>query len=237
MEFIPAIDILDGKVVRLKQGRYDDVTVYADDPLEPARRFVDAGARRLHVVDLDGARDGSPKNTAIIERLAALALAVQVGGGIRDRQTAERLFTAGVTRVVLGTAAVRDSEFVRELASERSVVVAADARDGKIAVEGWREGTGVSLEALAADADQWGVEAVLYTSIERDGMREGPDVEGTSQLQALLTADVIASGGIGTLDHVRALRDAGVRSCVSGRALYGNAFSVEEAIQLAEARS
>ena len=234
MEFIPAIDILEGNVVRLRQGRYEEVTVYAKDPLEPARRFVDAGARRLHVVDLDGARDGSPKNTSVIERLAGLDLAVQVGGGIRDRTAAERLFSAGVARVVLGTAAVRNASFVSELAKEYPVVVAADAREGKVAVEGWQEGTGVSLQALAADADRWGVDAILYTSIERDGMREGPDVEGTRDLQALLTADVIASGGIGTLDDLRVLRAAGVRACVSGRALYSGVFSVEDAIRAAQ---
>ncbi len=237
MEFIPAIDILDGRVVRLHQGRYEEATVYAADPLEPARRFVDAGASRLHVVDLDGARDGTPKNLPALERLARLPLAVQVGGGVRTREMADRLYEAGATRVVVGTAAVRDPDWVAELAREHPVVVAADARGGDIAVEGWREGTGLSLSRLAADADGWGVEAILYTSIERDGTGVGPDVRGTAALQAKVSATVIASGGIGTVEHLTALRDAGVRACVSGRALYGEAFTVAEAIQIAKGGS
>lgn len=236
MELIPAIDILEGKVVRLHQGRYDRVTTYADDPAEPARRFQDAGAKRLHVVDLDGARDGEPGNVAAIERiLAATSLAVQVGGGVRDRAAADRWLDAGAARVVFGTAAVKSPKTVRALSRERegSVVVAIDARDGEVAVEGWLEGSGRQAPELAVEVDSWGVAAMLYTNIARDGTREGPDVEGTAALQERVRATVIASGGIGTLDHLRALVDAGVRATVVGRALYSGAFTIEEAFRVA----
>lgn len=239
MELIPAIDILDGKVVRLRRGRYDEVTIFADDPAEPARRFHEAGAARLHVVDLDGARDGRPGNVRAIERiLAAVPIEVQVGGGIRDAASAERWLAAGAQRVVLGTAAVRSPELVRALAEKHSsaVVVAVDARAGKVMIEGWTEGSGRDALDVAREADARGVIAVLYTNIERDGTREGPDVEGTIALQREVGATVIASGGIGTLDHLRALASAGVRATVCGRALYDGAFTIEDAFAAAEGR-
>ncbi len=232
MELIPAIDVLGGQVVRLHQGRYDAATVYGDDPAAWARRFHEAGATRLHVVDLDGARDGRPGNVAVIERiLAAAPLRVQVGGGIRTRESAERWFAAGVERVVLGTAAVRDPSLVRDLAAARpgGVVVAIDAQAGEVKVEGWLEGTGVQAAALAGEVDAWGVAAVLFTAIERDGTSVGPDVAATAALQRGLRATVIASGGIGALSHLAALRDAGVRASVCGRALYSGAFTLTDA--------
>lgn len=239
MELIPAIDVLDGKVVRLQRGRYDQVTVYADDPAEPARRFHAAGATRLHVVDLDGARDGSPGNVRAIERiLEAVPLEVQVGGGIRDSASAERWLSAGASRVVFGTAAVKAPEIVRGLCATRpgTVVVAVDARGGEVAVEGWVEGSGRDATELAREVDGWGVAALLYTNIERDGTRDGPDVEGTAALQRAVGATVIASGGIGTLEHLRALAAAGVRATVCGRALYAGAFTLEQAFAAAEGR-
>lgn len=239
MELIPAIDILDGKVVRLHQGRYDQVTVYSDDPASMAARFESAGARRLHVVDLDGARDGKPGNVRAIEAiLARTKLVVQVGGGIRTRESARKWLDSGASRVVLGTAAIKEPELPRSLASEipGSVVVAIDARDGEVKIEGWLEGTGTLATDLARTVDSWGVAAILFTNIERDGTREGPDVAGTAALQSLVSATVIASGGIGTLDHLRALAAAGVRSAVCGRALYSGAFTVEEAFAASEGR-
>lgn len=235
MELIPAIDLLDGQVVRLHQGRYDAPTVFAKDPIELARRFHGAGARRLHVVDLDGARDGRPHpaNVAAIERLlAAIPLAVQIGGGIRAAATARRWWDSGAARVVLGTAAVKDPSLVRELAAERGggVVVAIDARGSEVAVEGWLEGSGRSVEDVARVMDAAGVAAILHTRIERDGTRAGPDVEGTAALQHVVRAEVIASGGIGTLDHLRALARAGVRAAVCGRALLEGALDLREAI-------
>lgn len=239
MELIPAIDILGGKVVRLHQGRYDAVTVYADDAGAMAEQFEAAGARRLHVVDLDGARDGKPGNVPSIERiLARTRLAVQVGGGIRTAESAERWLDAGAARVVLGTAAIKNPELPRGLASRRpgSVIIAIDARDGEVKVEGWLEGTGTLATDLAATVDGWGVDGILYTNIERDGTREGPDVESTAALQRGVRATVIASGGIGELAHLRALHAAGVRAAVCGRALYSGAFTLAEAFAASEGR-
>ena len=236
MELIPAIDILDGKVVRLRRGDYDAVTVYADDPAEPARRFHEAGAKRIHVVDLDAARDGRPVNVRAIDRiLAAVPMKVQVGGGIRDASSAERWLAAGVERVVLGTAAITEADMVRDLAEKRpgAVVVAVDARGGQVMVKGWTEGSERQALELAREVDGWGVAAILFTNIDRDGTREGPDVEGTAALQQAVSATVIASGGIGTLDHVRALAGAGVRATVCGRALYDGELDLAEAFAVA----
>jgi phosphoribosylformimino-5-aminoimidazole carboxamide ribotide isomerase len=233
VELIPAIDLLGGKVVRLHKGDYGAVTVYSDDPAGQARRFYDAGARRLHVVDLDGAREGRPRNVEVIEAiLAAAPLRVQVGGGIRDEASAERWLSAGVERVVLGTIAVKRPEIVRRLCARHpgGVIVALDARAGEVAVEGWLEGSGRSVLDLARDVDGWGVAAILYTVIERDGTSEGPDVTATAALQAEVKATVIASGGIGGLHHLISLRVAGVRAAVCGKALYSGAFSLEAAM-------
>lgn len=238
MELIPAIDLLDGKLVRLHKGDYGAVTVYSDDPAGFARRFHEAGARRLHVVDLDGAREGTPRNVDVIAAiLAAAPLAVQVGGGIRDEHAARRWFDAGVARVVLGTAAVKQPDLVQRLCADHpdAVIVAVDARGGEVAVEGWLEGSGRGALELAREVDGWGAAAILYTVIDRDGTREGPDVAATAALQASVRATVIASGGVGNLEHIRALAAAGVRAAVCGRALYSGAFSVEEALVAAAA--
>lgn len=231
MELIPAIDLLDGKVVRLHQGRYDEVTVYEHDPSVAAKKFEDAGATRLHVVDLEGARSGRPAHVVAIQSiLRETSLEVQVGGGVRNDSVAAEWIEAGAARVVLGTIVVKAPDEARAI-SERfpgAVVVALDARDGRVAVEGWQEQSSQSVNELAAEVDRWGIGAVLYTNIQRDGTREGPDVEGTAELQSHIDTTVIASGGIGTLDHLRALAEAGVRAAVCGRALYSGAFTLSE---------
>lgn len=241
MELIPAIDLLGGKVVRLHKGDYAQVTVYSDDPAGQAKLFQDAGARRLHVVDLDGARDGKPGNRHVIEQIlkAAPGLLVQVGGGIRTREVAEAWYAAGAKRVVLGTVAIKNPQLARDLclAHPDGVVVALDAKGGIIAVEGWLEATGKPLHEVAADVDSWGVGAVLFTDIDRDGTREGPAVEATAELQRAMQATVIASGGIGELAHLAALRASGVRSSVCGRALYSGAFTLAEAFAVCEGRA
>ena len=238
MELIPAIDLLDGKVVRLHKGDYAQVTVYSDDPAGQAKRFAESGAQRLHVVDLDGARDGKPGNRAVIEAIlkAAPSLKVQVGGGIRTRETVAHWFASGATRVVLGTAAIKDPELVRSLcmANPDGVVVALDGRAGMVAVEGWLEATDKPVERVARDVDVWGAAAILFTDIDRDGTREGPAVEPTARLQEAVRATVIASGGIGALEHLVALRERGVRAAVCGRALYSGAFTLEAAFRAAE---
>lgn len=237
MELIPAIDLLGGKVVRLHQGRYDEVTVYHDDPVAMAKRFEAEGAQRLHVVDLEGARSGKPAHVPVIESiLRETALKVQVGGGVRDERVAVQWLDAGAARVVLGTMVVKAPDVARALCAERpsAIVVALDARDGKVAVEGWREQSSRDVVELAEEVDGWGIGAILFTNIHRDGTREGPDVEATARLQSCVDTTVIASGGIGALDDLRALAAAGIRSAVCGRALYSGAFTLSEAFAALE---
>lgn len=237
MDFIPAIDLLGGKAVRLHKGDYAAVTVYSEDPPAQAREFYEAGARMLHVVDLDGAREGAQRNVSVIEAiLRAAPLRIEVAGGIRDQATAERWLAAGVERVVLGTAAIKQPALVERLCQQHpgAVVVAVDARGGEVAVEGWLEQSGKSAHDLARQVDAWGAAAILFTVIERDGTHEGPDVAATVALQEQVQATVIASGGIGSLEHVRALARAGVRAAVCGRALYSGAFTLREALAAAQ---
>jgi len=237
VELIPAIDLLDGKVVRLHQGKYDEVTVYDDDPVAMAKRFEDQGAERLHVVDLEGARQGRPAHVPIIQGiLRETDLQVQIGGGVRSEETAAQWMEAGAARVVLGTVVVKAPEVAQAICARypKGVVMALDARDGKIAVEGWREQSQQDVVELAKQVDGWNIGAILFTNIYKDGTREGPDVEGTARLQSHVDTTVIASGGIGTLDDLRALSAAGVRSSVCGRALYSDAFTLSEAFAALE---
>jgi phosphoribosylformimino-5-aminoimidazole carboxamide ribotide isomerase len=232
VELIPAIDLLDGKVVRLRQGRYDEVTIYDDDPVATAKRFEDQGARRLHIVDLEGARRGKPAHVATIQGiLKETGLQVQVGGGVRNEEVAAEWMAAGADRVVLGTMVVKARDRAHAICARypRSVIVALDARDGTVAVEGWQEQSGLDVVALAKEVDRWDIAAILFTNIHKDGTREGPDVDGTVRLQSHVDATVIASGGIGSLDDLRALAAAGVRAAVCGRALYTGAFTLSEA--------
>lgn len=232
MELIPAIDLLDGKVVRLHQGHYDQVTVYDDDPVAMAKRFEDQGAARIHVVDLEGARRGRPAHVGIIQGiLKETNLQVQIGGGVRNERVAAQWMAAGADRIVLGTMVVKARDEAQAICARypRAVVVALDARDGAVAVEGWQEQSEIDVIALAKEVDPWNIAAILFTNIHKDGTREGPDVEGTARLQSHVEATVIASGGIGSLNDLRALAAAGVRSAVCGRALYTGAFTLSEA--------
>lgn len=240
MELIPAIDLLGGKVVRLHKGDYDEATAYADDPVAQAQAFAASGAGRLHVVDLDGARSGVPGHLREIAAiLGRVSIGVQVGGGVRTKEAAERWFDAGAERVILGTVAVRDPDLASALcaAYPGRIVIAIDAKGDDVAVEGWREGTGVGVRSLARTADGWGAGAILYTDIERDGTGLGPAVERTAALSVGLNAQVIASGGIGTLQHLEALAAASVGAAVCGRALYTKAFTLEEALRVVERAS
>ena len=192
MELIPAIDLLGGKVVRLLRGDYAQVTVYSDDPVAEARRFAAAGAKRLHVVDLDGARSGVAAHTEVVRRIVAeVPIAVQVGGGVRTRALADAWLTAGVARVVVGTAALATPEWVKALAGERGdgLVVAIDARGGRVAIDGWTETSDVLALDLAATVDGWGAGAILFTDIERDGTRTGPHVDATAAMQRAVRND------------------------------------------------
>ncbi len=237
MELIPAIDLLDDKVVRLHQGRYDNVTVYDDDPVAAAKKFEGQGAKRLHVVDLEGARSGEPAHTSVIQRiLRETGLQVQVGGGVRNEDIAGQWMDAGAARVVLGTIVVKAPDEAKAICARfpDAVIVALDARDGKVAVEGWQEQSVQEVVELAIEVDRWNIAGVLYTNIKKDGTREGPDVEGTASLQRAVGATVIASGGIGSLDDLLALSQAGVRAAVCGRALYSGTFTLSEAFAALE---
>jgi phosphoribosylformimino-5-aminoimidazole carboxamide ribotide isomerase len=238
MELFPAVDLRGGRCVRLRQGAFDAETVYGDDPVAVARGFEAAGAGWVHVVDLDAARTGEPRNR---DRIAAVAAAVdarvQAGGGVRDEAAAEALLGAGVARVVLGTAAMEHPDLVRRLAARHpgAVVVGLDARAGEVAVRGWREGAGVPLLDAVRRFEDAGVAALVVTEIGRDGMLSGPDVDGLAGVVAATEVDVVASGGVGTLDDLRALAalEVGRRrlaGAVVGRALYEGAFTVEEAL-------
>jgi phosphoribosylformimino-5-aminoimidazole carboxamide ribotide isomerase len=237
VELIPAIDLLDGKVVRLHQGRYDQVTVYDDDPVAAAKKFEQQGAQRLHVVDLEGARSGRPAHVGFIQDiLRETNLQVQIGGGVRNEDVATQWIEAGAARVVLGTIVVKAPDEAQSICARYpgSVIIALDVRDGKVAVEGWQEQSAQGVVELATEVDRWNIAGILYTNIQKDGTREGPDVKGTAGLQGHVDATVIASGGIGVLDHVRALSAAGVRAAVCGRALYSGAFTLSEALAALE---
>ena len=240
MLLIPAIDIKDGKCVRLRQGRMDDATVFEDDPRDAARRWVAAGARRLHLVDLDGAVEGAPRNGGTIRDLVAEfpEVDVQVGGGIRDDDTIEGYLATGVRYVILGTRAVTTPGFVADACVEfpGHIMVGIDARDGRVAVDGWSKLTRYRADELARRVEECGVEAIIHTDIGRDGMLEGANVEATERLASELNVPVFASGGIRDLDDIRALSkaaEAGIAGAVIGRALYEGTLDFAAATALA----
>ncbi|HTJ45014.1 MAG TPA: 1-(5-phosphoribosyl)-5-[(5-phosphoribosylamino)methylideneamino]imidazole-4-carboxamide isomerase [Kofleriaceae bacterium] len=235
MRVWPAIDLLEGRAVRLHEGKRDRATIFSDAPWELPARFAADGAQGLHVVDLDGAFAGAPVQHELVRRLidAAGDLPVQVGGGIRDRAAVDAVIAAGATRVVLGTAAVKSPALVEEVcrAYPRRVVVAVDAKDGMVAISGWTEASTVTAIELGTRAASWGAAALLYTDVSRDGTGAGPNVEATAALARAVSIEVIASGGVASLDHLRALRDAAIESVVVGRALYDGAFTLREAVE------
>lgn len=239
MIVLPAIDLLGGRAVRLAQGDYDRVTVYNEDPVAQAREFAQAGAEWIHVVDLDGARDGVPGNTAVIERIVAeVGVPVQTGGGIRTLETLERLDAAGASRMVLGTKLATDPAFVREAVARfgEKVTAGIDARDGMVAVEGWREGTATPADELVAELRDLGIRHLVYTDISRDGMQTGVNVDAYEAVAETAGFPVIASGGVSTLDDFRELAALGpdvVEGAITGRALYEGAFRLKHAIRAA----
>ena len=238
MELYPAIDLRAGRCVRLYQGDYARETAYGTDPVTVARSFAAAGVRWIHVVDLDAARTGAPENrdtVAAIARAVAPTVDVQAGGGVRDQATAEALWSAGVTRVVLGTAAVENPALVRELAAQHPVAVGVDVRDGEVAVRGWTEGSGRRLAEVLGSFDGAGLAAVVVTEIGRDGTLSGPGLELFATALEATSADVVASGGVGSLGDLEALAslDAGGRrlaGAIVGKALHEGVFTVEEAV-------
>lgn len=237
MEVIPAIDLRSGLCVRLFQGDYQQETVFSDDPVSVALGWQDQGAPRLHLVDLDGAAGGVPVNLEVITTIIHnLTIPVQIGGGIRDIETAESLLTAGADRVVIGTAAVENPSLVEDLCQKHGsqrVVIAVDAKDGLVAINGWLETTDVKAQDLVEQMALLGVRRILYTDISRDGTLTEPNFEANADLVRTTDMAVLASGGIATLDHVRRLVDTGAEGAILGRALYTEAFSLREAIAAA----
>jgi phosphoribosylformimino-5-aminoimidazole carboxamide ribotide isomerase len=234
MELYPAIDIRGGRCVRLLQGDYDRETVYGDDPVAVAKGYEAAGAPWVHVVDLDAARSGRPENRSVVAAVAgSVGVPVQSGGGVRSEEAAEALLSAGVRRVVIGTAALRDPELVRRLAAAwpGRIAVGIDGRGGEAAVQGWTEGSGVSVLDAVAHFEDAGVAAVIVTDIGRDGTLTGPDLTGLAAVLDRTSIDVIASGGVGSLDDLRSLAGLGrLSGVIVGKALYEGVFTVEEAI-------
>jgi phosphoribosylformimino-5-aminoimidazole carboxamide ribotide isomerase len=235
MELFPAIDLREGKVVRLHQGDYAKQKTYADDPVAQARAFADAGAKWLHVVDLDGARGGTMTQLEVIGRIGReTGLRIEVGGGVRTRAAIDCLLSSGVERVILGTAALENWPWFEGLAAMPAyrgrLVLGLDARAGKLAIRGWEKlATATPLE-VAARVSSWPLAAIVYTDIATDGTMEGPNLPATSAVAAATKVPVIASGGVGTLDHLRALRQLPLAGIIVGRAIYESRFTVEEAL-------
>ena len=242
MLIIPAIDLKDGRCVRLEQGDMKTATVFSDDPGKMAAHWSGLGARRLHVVDLNGAFAGKPRNEPAIKAILAQVDAdvpVQVGGGIRDLETIERYLDDGVSYVIIGTAAVKNPGFLHEAcdAFPGHIIVGLDAKDGKVATDGWSKLTGHDVIDLAKRFQDYGVEAVIYTDIGRDGMLQGVNVEATVRLAQALTIPVIASGGLTSLDDVRRLREVegeGIAGAVAGRAIYEGRLDFAAAQRVAD---
>ncbi len=241
MLLIPAIDLKDGKCVRLKQGRMEDTTVFSDDPVAMADRWVEAGARRLHLVDLNGAFEGKPMNAGVIKAIAEKHpdLPIQVGGGIRDEDTIQTYLDAGVQYVIIGTKAVNTPHFVNDVCLEfpGHIIVGLDAKDGKVAIDGWSKLSKHDVIDMAQHFEQDGVAAIVYTDISRDGMMSGVNIEATVKLAQSITIPVIASGGITNLDDVRALcgvADEGIMGAITGRAIYEGTLDFVEGQKLAD---
>ncbi len=240
MILYPAIDLKDGKAVRLYKGEMDQATVFNDDPAAQAMEFVEAGCEWLHLVDLNGAFAGEPVNAAPVEAiLKRTKVPAQLGGGIRDMATIENWLSKGLARVILGTVAVENPALVREAAKAfpGHVAVGIDARDGRVATKGWAEETDVMVTDLAKSFEDAGVAAIIYTDINRDGAMQGPNVEATAALANAVSIPVIASGGVSSLDDLWALKNCGapLNGAISGRALYDGAIDLKEALELLKA--
>jgi len=236
MDVIPAIDLRDGKCVRLIQGQYDRQITYKDDPVAQAREFHADGAQWLHVVDLDGAKAGRPVNTKTISAIAKLGLLkVEVGGGLRDEASIRQLLDAGVTRVIIGTKAVNDFDWFSQMTEKFAgqVVLGLDARGAMVATHGWLESSSQSLLEFATRADKLPLAAIIYTDISKDGMLTGPNIERTRELVEAVDTPVVASGGVKEADDIRKLKPIGVAAVIAGRSLYEGTLTLKDALAAA----
>lgn len=236
MLLIPAIDLKDGQCVRLRQGRMDDTTIFSNSPVDMAERWVNAGARRLHLVDLNGAFEGKPVNGEVVRAVAEKFpdVPVQIGGGIRDAETVQAYIDAGVQYCIIGTKAVQEPQFVVELCQQfpGHIIVGIDAKNGMVATDGWAEVSSVSAIELAQQFEQAGVSAIVYTDIARDGMMTGVNVEETMKLAQSISIPVVASGGVTNMDDIKALcavEDQGIMGSILGRSIYEGTIDLAEA--------
>ncbi len=235
MNIFPAIDLYDGKAVRLYKGNYADMTIYSENPIEIAHDFEAAGATYIHMVDLEGARDGSTPNLAIVSEVARqTSLFVEIGGGIRDMETVDKYLAAGVGRVILGTAAVSDPAFLQAAVDRygERIAVGADVKDGYIAIKGWLEQSAYTLEAFLAEMQRIGVRTVICTDISKDGAMAGTNRELYRELSARFDMDIVASGGVSSMEDVIALRDMGLYGAIIGKAYYTGAIDLRAAVEV-----
>jgi phosphoribosylformimino-5-aminoimidazole carboxamide ribotide isomerase len=239
MLVIPAVDLKNGRCVRLRQGRMDAETIYSDDPVATAQRWVDQGAPWLHVVDLDGAVEGEPRNLSVIERIVkTVPVPVQVGGGIRTVERIERYLRLGVARVILGTLAIEHPMVTADICRRfpERIAVSLDARDGKVALKGWRESAALEYLSVARQIEAWHPAVMIFTAIQRDGTLEGPDLPRLRELLTAVSIPVIAAGGVGHIDHIQSLvplAAAGLHGVIIGKALYDGSVRFHEALALA----
>lgn len=237
MIIYPAIDVKDGRCVRLVQGKFNDVTVYSDNPVEMALKFEQMGAQYLHVVDLDGARLGEPQNVAVISEMAVkLGIPLQLGGGIRTIENIEIILCKSIQRVILGTSAVNDPSLVKKALQtfENSVAVAIDAKDGMVAIEGWAKTSEFTAVGFARKMQELGARTIIYTDISRDGMLSGPNLKAMEEMVSAVDIDVIASGGVKCIDDIKNLKGIGVSGVIVGKALYTGDVDLKEAIEIAK---
>lgn len=234
MLIFPAIDLKDGKVVRLHKGRFDTVHQVADDPVETAKAFRAAGARYLHMVDLDGAREGVRKNSAIVQAVAEVGLRIELGGGIRSMADLDAVFALGVWRAVIGSAAVSDPEFVREAVEKygpERIAVGIDAKDGLVRTSGWEENAGLDYVTFAKQMESTGINYIIFTDIETDGMLSGPSFARLEALREEVSCSITASGGVSSNEDLRQLRDRGLYAAIVGKAWYAGAVDLAQAVR------
>jgi phosphoribosylformimino-5-aminoimidazole carboxamide ribotide isomerase len=235
MIIYPAVDVREGKCVRLTQGEFNKETVYSDNPVEMALRWEKMGAQYLHVVDLDGARTGKAQNIAVISEMAVkMGIPVQLGGGIRTIEMIETILCKGIERVILGTSAVKDPELVKRAVKtfENNVVIGIDAKDGMVAIEGWEKTSEFKAIEFAKKMEDLGAKTIIYTDISRDGMLNGPNLKAMEEMVKAVKIDIIASGGVGKLDDIKNLKEVGVSGVIVGRALYTGDVDLKQAIEV-----
>lgn len=233
MRIYPAIDIKNGQCVRLFQGQFSDITIYGNDPVTIAKKWESEGGEYLHVVDLDGALKGCGVNSHIIADIcSSVNIPVQTGGGIRTQEDIERKLACGIQRVIIGTSAVRDTDFIKRAADKYAdrIIIGIDAKDGMVAIEGWKELSDFTAIEFAKKMESLGIQSFIYTDIATDGTLKGPNVAAMREMSVAVNANVIASGGIGNIEHIKMLSGTGVEGIITGRALYEGTISLKEAI-------